>query len=129
MSIRARALTALLVVVLLGPGCAVCSIPANNFARFQCRAKQVEAKQRLKAIRVAELEHYEAHGRYTDDLDALALPPAPEDAPRYEFTVVVDGARFVATAKSNGTDPELALDTWSIDERATLENTLQGCPR
>lgn len=61
----------------------VAAIAIPNYLRFQCKAKQGEAKAALTQLWAAEQSFYAEYGFYTSDLNAIGFRPDP--APRYLY--------------------------------------------
>ncbi len=92
-------------------GCCCCAdIFARNFAKYECRSKQSEAKGNLKALAVAQAAYREEHQRYATQ-EELAFEPSGETL-RYEYLVIeADRDHFVAEAR--GKD-EMIDDVWRV---------------
>jgi hypothetical protein len=111
-------------VALFQTACCCCDIWFNNFARFQCRSKQSEAKVNLKSLYVAQ-ESYRAEFDKYGTLEEIRFVPQGEKI-RYEYVLVsYDETHFVAEAR--GKD-EQAGDLWRIDETNKLDNVESICP-
>ncbi|HEY4222526.1 MAG TPA: hypothetical protein VGO62_14320 [Myxococcota bacterium] len=116
-------------VVVPGVGClAAISIP--NFIKFQCRAKQSEAKSNLKALSVDELSYKSEHETFSSDEKALGFEPL---GAKVRYTYAVDRAdkdHFHATAHvSPAFLGELSTDAWEVDETGQPKNSTNGCER
>lgn len=105
--------------------CCCCFDAVSNFTRYQCRAKQSEAKGNLKALFVAE-ESYRAEKNTYGTLDEVGFRPSGEKL-RYDYVLVShDAEHFVAEAR--GKD-EMNGDLWRVDEHGQPENlaTVEDC--
>ena len=129
MRVRAFTLIELMIVVAIIGILAAIAIP--NFQKFQCRAKQSEAKEGLKLLLAAE-ETYRAENDFylkgpgESDL-ILAGFQMSTAKKRYDYTVPDGGTAqdFLANAAGNG---EMNSDQWTIDENVALINgPIRGC--
>lgn len=106
--------------------CCCFDLPARNFERFECRAKQSEAKSNLKSLYVAQASYFAEHGRYGASLEEVGFEPGGETI-RYEYVLVSNGeSGFVAEAR--GLD-EMTGDLWQIDEGGEPRALRNVCAR
>ena len=102
----------MIVVAIIG---ILASLAAPAASKFQCRAKQTEAKVGLKAIYVAELAYAAEFDAYVDGATLKASTFIKGEKQRYDFVVsaIGGGSGFVAVATGKaGTGA--AGDTWVI---------------
>ena len=126
---RGFTLIELMIVVAIIGILAAIAIP--NFIKFQCRAKQSEAKVGLKLITAGEETYRAEFDGYADGSDAgiggtiiqSVIMAGPTR--RYAFTVVTPtSVTYLSTAQGGS---ELVGDLWVGDETASQVNTIQGC--
>ncbi len=118
----------MIVVAIIG---ILAAIAVPNFVKFQCRAKQTEAKGGLKVLLVAEDTYRATNDTYiggneaTDVLDRMLIGQKQ----RYGYSVdVSDPAHFTGQAFSkNEFDGELNHDRWQTNEIGGLANIFPGC--
>lgn len=123
---RAFTLIELMIVVAIIGILAAIAVP--HFAKFQCRAKQSEAKTILKAIYVSQQAYRGEFDRYADGAAGVTLINNSQvGRRRYQFTIAsADTFSFEAEAlgvpayQQNG-------DTWTIDQANTMTNTTNVC--
>ncbi|HEY1100697.1 MAG TPA: hypothetical protein VGF99_17280 [Myxococcota bacterium] len=128
---KAKTLSIVALCVNIGlalPMCGVCGIVAAvavpNYVKFQCRAKQAEAKGNLKSLYVAEEAHRGEFDRYNTDLAALQFTPRGEQR-RYQYIVLsATNQAFSAEARGVG---DMAGDVWTIDQNNNLQNVANSC--
>ncbi len=114
----------MIVVAIIG---ILAAIAVPNFLKFQCRAKQSEAKANLKSIFVAQESWRAEEDQYGATLVIIGWQPKGEAAKiRYGYATT-GGANFTATATGNAVDPELTGDIWTIDQTNTLDNGTNAC--
>ena len=89
------------IAIVLGVGCIaiapvmvavigiLAAIAIPNFLKFQCKAKQSEAKTNLSGIWVSEKVFYGEYGYYTSDLKALGW--TPDGSPLYLYGFAYPG--------------------------------------
>ena len=107
MNKKAFTLIELMIVVAIIGILAAIAVP--NFVKFQCRAKQTEAKTGLKTIVVAEELHRGDNDTYVSGVEAQLQVISfviTGTVRRYDFEVpVADGTSFTATAVASGAGP------------------------
>ncbi len=107
------------ILIALSPslaGCCICDSAVKNFARFECRSKQSEAKGNLKALFVVEWNYFEAHGRY-GTIEEVGFKPKGKKL-RYQY-VLVEATDTRLLAEARGID-EMDGDVWTMDEVGNL---------
>ena len=105
----------MIVVAIIG---ILAAIAVPNFVKFQCRAKQSEARSNLTAIFVVEEAYRAEYDRYVGTgsgvPDVLGWQPQGEQRYRYEVSPAT-ASSFVAHAFGRaGTD--VVGDQWDIDQ-------------
>lgn len=119
---RMGAIVGGLFVLLSVIGAAV-MIPALN--RFQCKAKQAEARSQLKSLMVNQMSYQAEHERFAS-LEELEWQKFDGSTSCYEFTLLSHGKdNFKAQARASAEG--LGNDTWTIDKSGTLVNVVKGC--
>jgi len=83
------------------------SIAAPNFARYQSKARQSEAKIALAAVYVGEKAFYSEYSAYIGSMDAIGY--APEGQRRFYLV----GWSAVQTVPPNGYDGVLTNANWT----------------
>ncbi len=123
---KTLAILAISLNLALIPACggivAAVAIPA--LVRYECVAKQGEARANLKALFVAEEQYRAEHEDYTDDLAALGFQPMG-DRLRYRYAVVSASPQGFS-AEARGTD-DMAGDVWAITNANELVNAGEKC--
>lgn len=110
---KTLAILAIVINLALIPTCGgiYAAIAIPNFIKYQCRAKQSEARANLRALAVAEEMFKAERGTYAPDLAALGFKPQG-DRLRYDYVVVAATAdEFRAEARGK---EDMAGDTWVI---------------
>lgn len=127
----------MIVVAIIG---ILAAIAIPNFVKFQCRSKQSEAKNNLKALYVAEESYRAENDEYASidtivgganfDANSVTNPigfvPKGEKL-RYDYTATQNGDGFDADATANEVDANLATDSWTIDQTNNLQNAVNRC--
>ena len=101
------------------------SIAIPNYLNYQCKAKQIEAKQYLGAIAKGEVAYFAEFSGYTASLNSIGFSGTGEK--RYSYTITsasttAFSARASATSLKSGSD-----DVWTINEGLILTNTTNAC--
>ena len=103
------------------------AIAIPQFMKYQCRAKQSEAKVGMRAIASLADAYRAEQGAYPKALSALDSPP---EGQRYTYEIIAADdasmkARATSTEENNG-------DTWLLTLRegtVQLDNQVNGCMR
>lgn len=115
----------MIVVAIIG---ILAAIAVPNFLKFQCRAKQSEAKSNLKSIFVAQESWRAENDAYGTTLLLIGWQPKGEAAKiRYDYTNAGAADTFTATATGNAVDSELTGNVWTIDQTNTLDEGTPAC--
>jgi type IV pilus assembly protein PilA len=124
----------MIVVAIIG---ILAAIAVPNFIKFQCRAKQSEAKSNLGALYTQE-ESYKAEND-TYILLGAVISNSTQTNPvgfqpkggkiRYEYaTASASSIAFVGTATRAPTfSSELEDDAWNVNQNKTFVNGSNGC--
>ena len=117
---------AIIALCLTLPMCGIsAAVAIPGFVKYQCNAKQTEAKASLKALYVAEEAFKGEHNAYSKDMAALNFNP---HGMRYTYEIVeATPSVFRAEARAGA---DLHGDVWQItQDRGALTNTTNGCTR
>ena len=118
----------MIVVAIIG---ILAAIAIPNFLKYQCKAKQSEAKANLGSIRVAQEAYYAEYDKYIDGVTGYGFDT--KGTTRYTYNVTgASQTGFVATA--GATPDNMNGDTWTLtvvessaESSVVLENTSNGC--
>ena len=134
----------MIVVAIIG---ILASIAVPNFVKFQCRAKQTEAKTGLKNIVVAEELHRGSFDTYQDGVEAdlsivgfaitgtvrryeFSVPP-PSTATTFSAIAIArdgfDGTTGITYRGGDLVDAAGSFDTWETNQTATTQPTINVC--
>ena len=124
----------MIVVAIIG---ILAAIAIPNFVKFQCRAKQSEAKGNLKALFVAE-ESYNAEFDVYPGCQGAVCNSASANNPigftpkgtkvRYSYDTPGGTSTFIATASVIAAfKGELSDDLWTITQANSVANVSNGC--
>ncbi|MBI5494095.1 MAG: prepilin-type N-terminal cleavage/methylation domain-containing protein [Deltaproteobacteria bacterium] len=110
----------MIVVAIIG---ILAAIAIPNFLKFQCKAKQTEAKTGLKAVYTTQLAYNGEFGSYLN-LDQLTsfggLDTKTVGNTKYYNYTITGGSNFSATAQDNRVriNTSGADDIWTIDQNS-----------
>ncbi|MFH1893905.1 MAG: prepilin-type N-terminal cleavage/methylation domain-containing protein [Candidatus Zixiibacteriota bacterium] len=110
----------MIVVVIIG---ILAAIAIPRFMSTSAKAKQAEAKGLLKQVYTMERAYYQEHGTYTNDIAALGVQVMA--SAWYDYSIVVNGTNFIATANAAapGIDDDPTPDIWTVDGTGVIVNT------
>ncbi len=98
------------------------------FKKFQCLAKQSEARMKLTNLYQAQKLYHATHQQYADLKSLQKLEITPIKGKYYSFEISHTAEKtFCIKAlgkKKNFTTP----DSWSIDQTGTLKHLQNACP-
>jgi type IV pilus assembly protein PilA len=129
--LRARGFTLIELMIVIAIIGVLAAIAVPNYARFQCRAKQTEAKNGLKQLVVAEESYRAENDTYIGGeagatiLDGLLAG----NRQRYDYSIVLtspgtfNGQAFAKPAFAL----ELSNDRWETNQGAVMNNIIPGC--
>lgn len=124
---QAIAIVALVISLLIVPFCGgiAAAIAIPNFVKFQCRAKQSEAKANLKALMVAEESFRGENDTYSTDFAAIGFQPVGRKL-RYRYLATASKETYVGEARGEG---DMEGDVWTIDQDGKLMAVNNICDR
>ena len=112
----------MIVVAIIG---ILAAIAIPNFLRYQCKAKQSEAKASLGAIFTNEEAYRAEFDTYSTSLSTIGWDTS--GSPRYTYTVPTAGStQFTARAAGN-IDNDGDTDVWTINQARSLSNSTNDC--
>lgn len=97
------------------------SIALSIFLKYDCLAKQSEAKSSLSKIYKAQIAYFSEYNKFSSSLSVIGFSISNN---RYTYNAGGNDDTFVATA-TNGPNN----DAWSIDQNKILTNTTPGCSK
>ena len=129
---RARAFTLIELMIVVAIIGILAAIAIPSYSKFQCRAKQSEAKIGLKLIGAAEETYRAEFDGYVAGTDGgsgaaniINSAILHGNVRRYNFTVVLTTpVTYISTAVGG---VEIQNDTWQGDEGITQNNIIPGC--
>lgn len=113
----------MIVVAIIG---ILAAIAIPNFLKYQCKARQSEAKTNLGGIRVSQEAYFAEFDRYGSDTTRIGF--APKGSVRYSYTTV--GTTDGFSANATGQIGNVEDDQWDMEgnkTELTLTNTVNAC--
>ena len=121
MKLKSKAFTLIEISVVIIILAIIASLVFPSYRRMVGKAKQTEAKTILQSAYTAQQLYLAENDVYASSINDLDLE-IPSDA-KYTYTIALTSSGFNLTAKSN-IDQDTALDTWVINERKQLTNSV-----
>ena len=112
----------MIVVAIIG---ILAAIAIPNFLKYQCKARQSEAKTNLGSMRVSEEAYYAEYDTYTNDTQRMGFDVKGTSKYTFAVTTAAAGQEFTGTA--TGTAGSISGDQWSMDEEGTLTPVNDVC--
>lgn len=104
-------------------------IALPNFMNYQCKAKQVEARQALGSLAKCQEAYHTEFTTYSADLESIGFATKGKSKYEYEVTLLNPHA-YVAKAKSKTPGVNLkgeGDDIWTINQSLYLSNRTNAC--
>ena len=111
----------MIVVAIIG---ILAAIAIPNFLRYQCKAKQSEAKANLGAIFTNE-ESYRAE--FDTYASMASIGWAASGTPRYTYTITASTSTTFTAQASGNIDNDAGNDVWTINQSRNLANGTNDC--
>ncbi len=109
----------MIVVVIIG---ILATLAYPRLEGYLLRTRQSEAQATLSALHTAQKIYHAMNQTYASSLSDLDLEI--DSGATYTYTLpTATGTTFTAQATAN-LDDDAALDTWTIDQNKTLQNTI-----
>ena len=109
----------MIVVVIIG---ILATLAYPSLEGYLLRTRQSEAQATLSAIHTAQKIHHAMNQTYASALSELDVEI--DSGASYTYTLpTATGSTFTAQATAN-LDDDAAIDTWTIDQNKTLQNTI-----
>jgi len=116
----------MIVVAIIG---ILAAIAIPNFLKYQCKAKQSEAKTNLGSIRVAQEAYFAEFDTYHAGTDLIGF--AVKGSQKYDYGVNPGNTTgFTATATAQGGSGNILGDVWTMTATTTgltLTNSNNAC--
>lgn len=112
----------MIVVAIIG---ILAAIAIPNFLRYQCKAKQSEAKANLGSIFTNEEAYRAENDTYSTNLTTIGW--ASSGSPRYTYTVPTATSTLFTARAAGSIDNDATNDVWTIDQGRTLSNSTNDC--
>lgn len=94
-----------------------------RYQKMVTRSKQTEVKTILQAIYMAEDLYRTTQEKFAGNLSELDIELPENSRYNYSITLGDDGSTYTAKAVAN-IDGDPAIDTWTIDHKNKLINTI-----
>ncbi len=115
----------LVIVVAIIAILAAISIP--QYLNYQCKSKQVEARNILGSVSKLQEIYYSNHNTYTADLSELGIPPRGSRI-HYDYAIVsADASTYTAQATGKAVNSSGISDVWTVNQSVILTNTTNAC--
>jgi type IV pilus assembly protein PilA len=122
----------MIVVAIIG---ILAAIAIPNFLKFQCKAKQSEAKTALGAIYKVQLAYTGEYGSYLNTVQLTSYggldPKTLTGAKYYRYTLdSLSGGAYVGTAKDQVVKVNTSFasnDTWGVSNGFPVINNINAC--
>ena len=114
----------MIVVAIIG---ILAAIAIPNFLKYQCKARQSEAKANLGSLRVSQEAYFAEYDKYVGGTSGYGF--VIKGTQRYTYAVTADGTNGY-TATAGGTVGNVNGDVWTMTASGNsliLENTSPAC--
>ena len=108
----------------------LCAIAIPKYIRYQCKAKQIEARQGLGTLAKLQEAYYAEYSEYTMDLDEISFEMREITGPGryYEYEMLsASDEEWEAMAEGIPEKFQNRQDTWTMDQNLTLTNVTNAC--
>jgi type IV pilus assembly protein PilA len=125
---KEKGFTLMELVVVAGIIAILAAIAIPKYMNYQCRSKQIEARQGLGTLAKFQEVYHSLNETYSLQQDAIGFSMKAFTAVYYEYTISeADDSTFKAeaTAKSNSFFGK--EDVWNIDQTLTLQHPKNAC--
>jgi len=110
----------MIVVVIIG---ILAALAIPRFMQATTKSKQSEAKQLLKQVYTMERAYRQETGLYSLNLNTIGVEIMNGNRYAYVVTSANLASEFLCTATGD-LDDDPTIDTWTINEAGTLDNTI-----